>query len=1458
MKEFSIWSREVNGSTPFVPTLPAGYRNPQLDFDIPRAYLLGVNPRGILQFIHPGLIDIWKSSGYLDPVRWTENDIWLCIVLHSQYPDASSAEQALESTIMDWSIHDPQSRWYDFLNRFQDVLARLTLAGVLYGRPASDVRTSRSFVKQTFLANVGILRLFVDLYPSIHADPNGLITSFIPIVGREHRTWCEGKTYPQQCNNRLIDPIIDPDSGQWQSVPPRLQKAARAAQNKLTRAPPSPAPQVPPAPQETQRPPAPRFDVEKHRRQRVPTNGCVYCFSPNHVVKKCPDRNCRQSDYFVPRNGRKPGPRRGGDKDSTRGAPPNKKNKYDVFFYTKEHRFIPHTPTPGHQTVHSGRVQSNSPPSSDLSPDDVVRYVASSPVPLREGSRRAGRRKDIKDSKLFGWAKFDDKLAHVFGHGTNPDALSRNLGIPDSNHNVSIPDSASTCHHVSIPDSSSTRHHFGIPDSSSTCHHVSIPDSSSTRHHFGIPDSSSTRHHFGIPDSYYDSSGHHLVQGDGYNDVDLHSIDYIDHTILSIDPAQPIKKPQLIKLNILINDVPVTGVIDTAASCSVITKDLASSSHMKILPDSIRYVSANNVTSSSLGTAQGVLSFRLGSIANLVRLNHRLPIIPGSDLLLIGIDILSQLGLLNEDGLSLRLDKEHSVILLSEAEFDDRILMADESSRPAKVIPFASQLTDSGCTITLDDPDKSDSLVALLHQFQEVFSSLPHPDGIDCPPMEIPFRDPTAIVKLPPRRLNPEKQKVAEGIFNDLVSAGFAYFTEDSKFSSPVVLVTYPDHRKPRLTGDFSGSNGVNSHTIPVDPNLPRISDVLEFLSSANYIATLDLPKAFWQLNVATKDQEKTTLSIPGMSIAFKRACFGLKNVPAIFQNIMSSIFDIPGVFIYIDDVIIVASTFDEFLDKIGAVLSNARSRRVNIGLQKCTFTTCNHPIKILGHVFLKKTRSIDSSRISALVELPPPKNVKEVRSFVGSVNYLRDWLPQISEELAPIIELTRGSESGNRAPPIKWTHDHQLRFERIKRMIIDHVPLSLPDKDSKILISTDASDLAVGGVIWQEMPPCAPAGTPLIDRKVTPLSFFSRILQNSQKNWSTIQKELYAIILILTESTLSGFLLSRKLTIFTDHKNIAFLYSAPEKNRIVKRWIPILAEFSIEIVHTTGSDNHWADMLSRILPDKPHANPDDSPVPIGSLHVPPSENYKSIQQIDPVWIKCISECISNDLPLFSSLLSKIRSEQVKAFKNKDKTLVMARWDDKSQLYLNKDNKIIIPEALRSTILLNFHGLVQSGHPSLKTSLDRLKESDFFWPSMIADMSRHVQCCPSCQKTSPVRKPNIPFTGTLWSDRPFSSVHVDTIGPLPKDQQDFSFVLVFVDSFTRYTILVPLTKLNAQESAYALVWNVCAIFGIPLAIHSDNGPEFANAIFRGLCDILAIESSNSVPHYSQSNGLVEC
>ncbi|KAL0234871.1 hypothetical protein GEMRC1_001456 [Eukaryota sp. GEM-RC1] len=124
-------------------------------------------------------------------------------------------------------------------------------------------------------------------------------------------------------------------------------------------------------------------------------------------------------------------------------------------------------------------------------------------------------------------------------------------------------------------------------------------------------------------------------------------------------------------------------------------------------------------------------------------------------------------------------------------------------------------------------------------------------------------------------------------------------------------------------------------------------------------------------------------------------------------------------------------------------------------------------------------------------------------------------------------------------------------------------------------------------------------------------------------------------------------------------------------------------------------------------------------------------------------------------------------------------------------------------------------------------------------------------------KDIPCQRDQIPHSGSLWADKPFAKVNVDTIGPLSPDAEGNRYILVFVDSFTRFTILAPINELNAKEVAYALVFNVCGIFGIPYSIHSDNGPEFANATFNAVCQLLAIDNTTSIPHFSQSNGLVE-
>ncbi|KAL0204907.1 hypothetical protein P9112_000214 [Eukaryota sp. TZLM1-RC] len=886
--------------------------------------------------------------------------------------------------------------------------------------------------------------------------------------------------------------------------------------------------------------------------------------------------------------------------------------------------------------------------------------------------------------------------------------------------------------------------------------------------------------------------------------------------------------------------------------------------------ETISYKIADGSTSQSLGTASGTLSIRLGSVSQIVHVKHKFSIVPGHETILIGADLLSHLGLMNNKGIYIRMDDACRTLLLPEAEFDHRISQASEVVNVST--RWLEHINSSGCTINLDNDHFKKSLLQTLKEFEDVFTLKPHAEGIDCPPMEINFYNEDVRVRRPPRTLNPARLEVANQIFDELVDSGFAV-PSNHEFSSPVCLVVYPDHRKPRLAGDYSGKDGVNANTIPVEPNLKRISDVLVFLSQANYIGTLDLPKAFWQLKIAEKDWQKTALSISGKSIMFKRAAFGLKNVPAVFQNVMADIFSGDGVFIYIDDIIIIGSTFDEFIERLRRVLDQARCKRVSLGLPKCHFVSSRHPIKILGSVFQNKQRTIDPTRVESLLNLPRPKTIKDVRSLVGSVNFIREWLPQVSELIAPIIRLTKkdGTNSNVKPKPraqrLQWTDMHDGLLRKIKQLIAKHMPLSLPPQENQILNSCDASDIAVGGVIWEQIEQVDDPGTPLINRKCRPISFFSRLLTNSQKNWPTNQKELYAILLMLTQSGFENYLKGRKLVIFTDHQNLTYMFTAPEKNRIVTRWLPIFSEFCFDLVHTKGEDNFWADMLSRIVPPIDHQEINHL-----SHQMPP--NFHPIFYIDKIdgteneryyiedlnnfeRIMVIRERCSNDLPIFEPWLCRIRSEQKLAIASKDPSFNNCVHNNHLDLYMTHDNKIVIPESLIKDTLNLLHGLLQGGHPSKAESLNKLRNSDYWWPNMLTDMNKHVQECPSCQKTKPVPKLHVPPTGSLWADRPFARVNADVIGPLPEDQEGYKYILVFIDSFSRFTIIVPLKEINANLTADALIWKVCAIFGIPFQIHSDNGPEFSKAVFDELSKFLGIEVSKSIPRFSQSNGLVE-
>ncbi|KAL0220116.1 hypothetical protein P9112_005769 [Eukaryota sp. TZLM1-RC] len=535
------------------------------------------------------------------------------------------------------------------------------------------------------------------------------------------------------------------------------------------------------------------------------------------------------------------------------------------------------------------------------------------------------------------------------------------------------------------------------------------------------------------------------------------------------------------------------------------------------------------------------------------------------------------------------------------------------------------------------------------------------------------------------------------------------------------------------------------------------------------------------------------------MSISFKRACFGLKNVPAVFQNMMMEIFDSEGVFIYIDDIIIVASTLDEFLSRVGTVLERAKRFRVNLGLPKCSFTTCKHEIKILGSIFVNKTRYIDESRIKGLINLPKPRTLPEVRSFIGSINYIQ-----------PINKLTR-----NKPSKIKWTSDHDEASGKIINLIKANIPLELPSEDKHILISADASDVAVGGVIWQEANPPKDPTTPLIKRKVVPIAFFSRLLSTSQKNWSVLQKEF----------SLENYLISRKLTIFTDHRNLAYLISAAEKNRIVKRWLPILSEFNFDVVHTAGEENYWADMLSRLVDIKPKTprvqqvrnlapHRVEEQLPYLNLLTRVNLLRDDITQPSTIELPTINslsalkEAVEDTkFDLFDTWISKIRQEQLIDVDSNPDYFKDYKYNSDIQLYTNNRGKIVIPDSLEKQTLTIIHGHANVGHPSVTASVKKLLNSNYFWPDMRKDMINHIKRCPACQRTAHVPKNVIESSGSLWADRPFARLNADNFGPLQQDDNGFKYLIVFVDSFTRLRQFKNLFLVENRDCLSSLVYH---------------------------------------------------
>lgn len=265
--------------------------------------------------------------------------------------------------------------------------------------------------------------------------------------------------------------------------------------------------------------------------------------------------------------------------------------------------------------------------------------------------------------------------------------------------------------------------------------------------------------------------------------------------------------------------------------------------------------------------------------------------------------------------------------------------------------------------------------------------------------MKIELKSDKPVVYAPYRLSITEREKV-KGMITELLDAKIIRESQ-SEYASPILLVRKKDGGT-RMCVDFRALNKI---TKKIKYPLPRIEDQLDRLGGYTYFITLDLSSGFYQIPLSEDSIDKTGFVTPDGHFEFLRLPFGLSNAPAVFQRVMNRALSDLAI-IYIDDIIIPAKTFRQGIERLELVLKRLQEHNLTLKLSKCSFFQTN--INYLGFEISQKGIRPGSEKITAVSKMPSPRNVKQVRQFLGLAGFFRKYIKAFAIIVKPLTKLLK------------------------------------------------------------------------------------------------------------------------------------------------------------------------------------------------------------------------------------------------------------------------------------------------------------------------------------------------------------------------------------------------------------------------------------------------------------------